>query len=45
MSALYGGIDLHSNNSVVVVKDAAGKVLYRRRLENDLVRIASALST
>ena len=44
MEALYGGIDLHSNNSVVVVKDAEGKVLYRRRLENDLQRIARALA-
>jgi len=44
MTAVYGGIDLHSNNSVVVVKDAEGKVLYRRRLENDLVRIAGALA-
>ena len=44
MSAWYGGIDLHSNNSVVVVKDAVGKVLYRRRLENDLPRIEPALA-
>jgi transposase len=44
MTAVYGGIDLHSNNSVVVVMDAAGKVLYRRRLENDLGRIERALA-
>jgi transposase len=44
MEALYGGIDLHSNNSVVVVKDAEGKVLYRRRLGNDLRRIEGALA-
>jgi len=44
MTAVYGGIDLHSNNSVVVVMDAAGKVLYRRRLDNDLVRIERALA-
>jgi transposase len=44
MTALYGGIDLHSNNSVVVVKDAEGKVLYRRRLDNDLGRIEGALA-
>jgi transposase len=44
MTAVYGGIDLHSNNSVVVVKDAAGKVLYRRRLDNDLVQIERALA-
>src|ERR1044071_5605285 len=44
MTAVYSGIDLHSNNSVVVVKDADGKVLYRRRLENDLQRIQQALA-
>ena len=44
MTAVYSGIDLHSNNSVVVVKDAEGKVLYRRRLENDLQRIEQALA-
>lgn len=41
---LYSGIDLHSNNSVVVVKDSGGKVLYRRRLENDLRKIDQALA-
>src|SRR5262245_39703464 len=44
MKGLYGGIGLHSNNSVVVVKDEEGKVLYRRRLENDLRRIEGALA-
>jgi transposase len=44
MTAVYCGIDLHSNNSVVVVKDAQGKVLYRRRLENDLRKIEQALA-
>ena len=44
MTALYCGIDLHSNNSVVVVMDGAGKVVYRRRLENDLQRIQQALA-
>jgi len=44
MTALYCGIDLHSNNSVVVVLDGAGKVVYRRRLENDLQRIQQALA-
>jgi len=41
---LYSGIDLHSNNSVVVVMNAEGKVLYRRRLENDLGKITQALA-
>ena len=33
---LYGGIDLHSNNSVVVLADEQDRVVYRRRLPNDL---------
>lgn len=44
MMDLYAGIDLHSNNSVVVVINAEGQVLYRRRLDNDLQRIAHALA-
>jgi len=44
MSGVYGGIDLHSNNSVVAVKDAAGTLLYRQRLRNDLPAIDRALA-
>ena len=33
---LYGGIDLHSNNSVVALLDEQDKVVYRRRLPNDI---------
>lgn len=33
---LYCGIDLHSNNHVVVVIDDNDKRLYERRLPNDL---------
>ncbi len=36
---LYGGIDLHSNNSVFSIKDETGKVISRRKLPNDLIRI------
>jgi transposase len=32
---LYGGIDLHSNNSMVVLQDENDAVLFRRRLPND----------
>ena len=39
----YSGIDLHSNNSVVLVSDAADRVLYQRRLPNDLPTILAAL--
>src|SRR5471032_1239636 len=41
---LFCGIDLHSNNSVVVVTDDADKVLYSRRLPNNLTEICDALS-
>ena len=33
--ALYGGIDLHANNSVVVVIDEQGRVVYQKRLRNE----------
>jgi transposase len=33
---LYGGIDLHSNNSVVVLLDEEDRVVYEKRLSNDL---------
>ena len=33
---LYAGIDLHSNNSVVVVLDENDREVYRKRLPNDL---------
>ena len=40
---LYAGIDLHSNNSVVVVLDETDRVVYQRRLANSLDKIVSAL--
>jgi transposase len=40
----YSGIDLHSTNSVVVVSDEAERVLYQRRLPNDLPEILAALA-
>jgi transposase len=39
----YSGIDLHSNNSVVVVSDEADRVLYRARLPNELGKVLEAL--
>lgn len=39
----YIGIDLHSNNSVVVVTDAEDRVVYQKRLPNDLNEILGAL--
>jgi transposase len=38
------GIDLHSNNSVVVVADEHDKVKYERRLPNELPTILKALA-
>lgn len=39
----YAGIDLHATNSVIVVIDDADRVLYQKRLRNDLPLIVSAL--
>ena len=38
------GIDLHSNNSVVVVADEDDRVVYQKRLPNNLEAIAAALA-
>jgi hypothetical protein len=40
----YCGIDLHSNNHVVVVIDEEDRRLYERRLVNDLSLTLRALS-
>jgi transposase len=36
MTKLYGAIDLHSNNNVIVIIDEKDQVIYRRRLKNEL---------
>ena len=41
---LYCGIDLHSNNSYLVVLDEADHAVYKRRLQNDLALILSELA-
>lgn len=41
---LYCGIDLHSNNSVIVILDEADKVIYQKKLNNDLEIILQQLS-
>ncbi len=41
---LYGGIDLHSNNSVVVLIDEEDRVVYGKRLRNDLALILGELA-
>jgi transposase len=42
-SMKHCGIDLHSNNSVVMITDEADHVVYSRRLPNDLSKILAAL--
>jgi transposase len=39
----YCGIDLHSNNSVVVVSDEEDRRVLQKRLPNDLAQILAAL--
>lgn len=39
----YCGIDLHSNNSVVMITDETDHVMYSKRLPNDLPQILAAL--
>ena len=41
---LFCGIDLHSNNSFVVISDDADRVVYAKRLANSLADICTALS-
>lgn len=41
---VYGGIDLHANNSVLVLVDETGQSLYQKRLPNDLTALLDALS-
>ena len=42
MNTLYAGIDLHSNNSVLVISNEKDVVLYEKRLKNDLDGILAA---
>jgi hypothetical protein len=39
----YSGIDLHSNNCVVVVSDEVDRVLCKRRVPNELGRVLALL--
>jgi len=40
---LYGGIDLHSNNSVIVILDEKDQVVYKKKHKNDLLEILACL--
>jgi transposase len=41
---LYGGIDLHANNNVVVLLDEQDQVVYQKRLSNSLEQILQQLA-
>src|SRR5215469_13213835 len=41
--SLYGGIDLHANNSVIVLVNEQDEVIYHKRLPNDLPTILEQL--
>jgi len=42
---LYAGIDLHSNDNVLVVLDESDRVIYQKRLPNVLADIVAALAS
>lgn len=44
MRKLYAAIDLHSNNSVLVILDERDRVVYEKRLPNDLRMIEGQLA-
>ncbi len=39
----YSGIDLHSNNSVIVVSDEADRIVCKRRVPNELGAVLGVL--
>ena len=41
----YAGIDLHATNSVLVILDEEDRVLYQKRLRNELPPILAALES
>ena len=43
--AVYGGIDLHSNNSVLALIDAEGALLFHKRYPNEPEAIKGGLGT
>jgi transposase len=40
---VYSGVDLHSNNSVIALSDEEDRIIYRKRLPNDLGIILRSL--
>lgn len=43
MNKLYGGIDLHANNSVVVVLNDQDQVVFQKRIPNELATLLAHL--
>jgi transposase len=41
---MYGGIDLHSNNSVIAIVDCADRVVAQKRLPNEISKIIGFLA-
>ena len=41
---LYGAIDLHSNNSVIVILDEQDRIVFHKKCPNDLAMILRELS-
>ena len=41
---LYAGIDLQANNRVVVVIDEADRILYQKRVPNEVGELRQALA-
>ena len=39
----FSGIDLHSNNSVVVISEETDRIVYQKRLPNNLEQILSGV--
>ena len=44
MTTLYGGIDLHANNSMIVLLDEQDHIVFRKRFPNQLEKILQALA-
>ena len=44
MNKLYGGIDLHSNNNVVVMLDEEDQVVSQKRIPNELPTLLTHLT-
>ena len=44
MNKLYGGIDLHANNSVIIILDEQDQEVFRKRVPNELPILLTQLA-